>query len=202
MLAAIWVPIGLVGWFGPVVIVGTLATVIGLSASQLFPLLRNTLSWVRSFFKWLRGERVGVQLFAMALALLIFEFGAAAWIMPPRGDAEAFYIPYARVIAATQRIELMPGPYEYLSSIGLMGELHFGALISLANVSSAKFFVFPLAVSAAAMLVARTLPLPVPAPHQKLAGLGHSARLRSSQRERVVRVRLLQPAWAQSSYFG
>ena len=154
VLAAIWVPIGLVGWFGPVVIVGTLATVIGLSASQLFPLLRNTLSWVRSFFKWLRGERVGVQLFAMALALLIFEFGAAAWIMPPRGDAEAFYIPYARVIAATQRIELMPGPYEYLSSIGLMGELHFGALISLANVSSAKFFVFPLAVSAAAMLVA------------------------------------------------
>lgn len=154
VLAALWVPIGLVGWFAPPAIVGTLVAIILVSASQVLPSVRNAAVPVREFVEWLRGERVGSQLAAVALALLVLGFGLAAWLMPPLGDAEAFYIPYARIIAAARSLKPMPGPYADFSTIGLMGELHSAALISLDSVSAAKLFVFPLALSAAAMLAA------------------------------------------------
>jgi hypothetical protein len=89
-----------------------------------------------------------------ACLLLLGLFGIGAFLSPPRGDAEAFYMTYPKIIAASERIIPMPIPgYWSFSQVGLMGEMHFAVLMQLSGVQAAKLFVWPISVAAALMLM-------------------------------------------------
>ena len=86
-------------------------------------------------------------------ALLALGCGVGSWVLPPIGDAAAFYMAYPKIIAATGLLEPMHGPLYAFSVIGLPIELHYAALMVLADEHAAKFFMFPIAISAGVMLV-------------------------------------------------
>lgn len=93
------------------------------------------------------------RLLSLAALGVTFSYLLAALITPPIGDAEAFYLNYAQIIAATGELQPMPGAFAFFSTISLPGELHFAALISLAGQGAAKCFIFPIAGAIAAFLV-------------------------------------------------
>jgi len=68
-------------------------------------------------------------------------------------DAAAFYLPIAKVMAASHRLVPLPG-YEAFTTIGLQGEFHYAALMSLGSGQWAKLFVWPTSLAAAMMLLA------------------------------------------------
>ena len=92
------------------------------------------------------------KIIAVVLCILVAGFAASAWIRPPIGDAEAFYMTYAKLIAATGRLLPMPG-YEAFSSIGLSGELQFAALISIGGTAAAKLITWFVAIATTLSLV-------------------------------------------------
>lgn len=138
LLSSVWTAVALAGAFQPAVILGVLLLCIFIGAVLVRALPRPRL--------------VRPTPLAIALAVLIAAFGVAAAVTPPVGDAEAFYLVYARVIAASGRLEPMPGLYEGFSTIGLVGELHMAALVALSGVPAAKFLAWLVGLSAAAML--------------------------------------------------
>ncbi len=93
-----------------------------------------------------------ILIITVCTALLALGCGFGAWILPPKGDAAAFYMVYPKIIAATGLLEPMHGPFFFFSVIGLPVELHYAALMVLADEHAAKFFMFPIAVSVGVML--------------------------------------------------
>lgn len=154
LLAALWIFVALGGFLTPLAVI---AVCIVLTVASL-PLLPAVVRprWTRALEHavWLSRAHPGISLAAAALVLLIIGFGMAAWLKPPFGDAEAFYLVYARLIAVTQRLEPMPGLYEAFSTVGLVGEMHLAALIAAAGVPAAKVFAWMLGIALAALLVA------------------------------------------------
>jgi len=154
LLASVWLLLGLAGWLNPLpiwLIIAVLLAVLLLQPVGIIRLIRKP--WV-ALLDWWRGESLLPRLLGAATALLVLAFAAAAWTKPPFGDAEAFYMTYARITAASGRLEPMPGLYETFSSIGMVGEPHFAALISLSGVPAAKLFVWPLSLAGAGILLA------------------------------------------------
>lgn len=84
--------------------------------------------------------------------LLAIGTGLGALILPPKGDAAAFYMVYPKIIATTGLLEPMQGPFYFFSSIGLPVELHYTALMVLGDGQAAKFLIFSIALSAGVML--------------------------------------------------
>lgn len=116
--------------------------------------LINSKNYIRIFFDtWrttvLRSKPMPYWLSMILFfsVLLGFALAVGSWILPPRGDAAAFYFVYPKVIAATGLLKPIPGPFYFFSEVGLPLELHFAALISLADDHAAKLFVFPIAIS-------------------------------------------------------
>lgn len=100
-----------------------------------------------------RAMPLWLLLIAVLTVLLALSSGIGAWVLPPKGDAAAFYMVYPKIIAATGLLEPMHGPFYAFSVIGLPVELHYAALMVLADEHAAKFFMFPIAISAGVMLV-------------------------------------------------
>lgn len=154
VVAALLTVVALIGWLWPAVIAVGLAALVAAAARPMWTAARGALLGARDTLAWLRAEPAALRLTAVLLAVLVAGLGLAAAVRPPVGDAEAFYVVYGRLIAARGTLEPMPGLYAGFSSIGLMGELHFAALIALSGVAAAKLFVWPLALAAAAVLAA------------------------------------------------
>ncbi len=152
LISSAWMLLGLAGWLLPWVIWTVITSLIIASSALLLPAALHVLVRSRDTFRWLSGESPAMKVLAAGVALLVAGFAMAAWLKPPVGDAEAFYMTYARFIAATGQIKPMPGMYDAFSSIGMIGEPQFAALIALVGVPAAKLFVWPLALAAAAML--------------------------------------------------
>ena len=112
------------------------------------PTFRSFLTWLASW----RAESRLIRSIALIVFLLILGFAAAAVSFPPMGDAEAFYLTYAKVMASIGRLVPMPGMYGPFSTIGMSAELHFAALIILQGIPAAKLFVWPIAVAAGILL--------------------------------------------------
>jgi hypothetical protein len=151
LIGAILTLFGLAGWLRPGPIIALLLA--GLSGFLLLP--KNILALPSALFAWLIGWRAepwSIRALGLILSLIVLGFGMAALVHPPVGDAEAFYITYAKIMAATGTLAPMPGLYHAFSTISLPGELHFTALMVLADVHAAKFFVWPVALSGAAMI--------------------------------------------------
>ena len=69
-------------------------------------------------------------------------------------DGEAFYFVLPKVMASSHRLVALKNMYASFTQIGLSGEMHYAALMSISGDLSAKFFVSITALSLTQMLLA------------------------------------------------
>ena len=151
VISALLTVLGLIGWLRPLpLILVLLPGVVGLILGQksLCSCTYASLNALRVF----RAMPLWLLLIGGSTVLLALGAGIGAWVLPPKGDAAAFYMVYPKIIAATGLLEPMQGPFYFFSAIGLPVELHYAALMVLADEHSAKFFIFPIALSVGVML--------------------------------------------------
>lgn len=71
----------------------------------------------------------------------------------PISDGSGFYLALAKLIASSERLSVLPG-YEELTSIGLQGEMHFAALLTMKSPESIHLFVWLTIIAGSIMLLA------------------------------------------------
>ena len=167
LLAALWTAAGLGGRLSPPVVWGSVALLLALGGPWLAPVLRRGLGAARSTIRELSKLPPWLRAFALLLTLMVAGLGMAAWLKAPIGDGEAFYMTYAKVIADSERLAPLPGLYSAFSTIGLLGELHFAALMPAGGAGAGKLFVWVMALSAASVIAALC----------RAAGVGSAGRL-------------------------
>lgn len=149
--SALWTALGLLGFLRPTALL--LALALGMFGGVM---CRTTLraSWeatCRALSEW-KTLPSYLMIIVGCTGMLALACGVGAWILPPKGDAAAFYLVYPKIIAASGFLEPMPGPFRSFSTIGLPIELHYAALMILADDHAAKLFMFPIALSAGIFL--------------------------------------------------
>jgi hypothetical protein len=152
ILANLWLLIALSGWFSPVVvrITSLLLAIIGIATHhKIIPeFLHKAIEIIVGSFK----SRWGWKL-VFSLTILLCLGWATSLGRSPFGDGSDFYLAIAKVIASSHQLRPLPG-YEEFTSIGLQGEMHFAALMSLGSVDAAQLFPWPVTLAGAMMFVA------------------------------------------------
>lgn len=138
VLANIWVIIALTGSFSPSLVKGSVIflCIVGIILNyRLFP---NLKSQVTSIWRGAVRETWGWKITILA-ALIVW----LAWITSigrlPIADGSGFYLALAKTISASEQLAPLPG-YENLTSIGLQGEMHFAALMTLNSPEATQLF--------------------------------------------------------------
>jgi hypothetical protein len=150
-ISALLTVLGLIGQLRPLpLILVLLPGSVGLMLGR--KILQDCMDASFDGLKAIREMPLWLLLITGFTALLTLGTGIGAWVLPPKGDAAAFYMVYPKIIAATGLLEPMHGPYYFFSVIGLPVELHYAALMVLADEHAAKFFMFPIAMSVGVML--------------------------------------------------
>jgi len=153
VLANIWLLIGLTGWFktwGVAAVLMVCVLVGWRSARSLLTAFGRSCGG-----QWLeiRSEKRPWRLLGYLLIAQIVVMGLGALFMPARGDAVAFYMTVAKYMAHYDRLVPLPGTYHTFTQIGLQGEMHYAALMSLGSASAAKGFVWPISLAGLGMLL-------------------------------------------------
>lgn len=149
-LASLWLLVAIAGWFS-IEIVGVLC--ISFAAGGLYVgrnLFFNLKNQLLEIWYELRRDTWGWKLIA-ALTFLLCLLWITSLGRPLSGDATAFYMALAKLIAYSHRLSPFPG-YENFTNIGLIGELHFAALMSLHSPDAARLFSWPIIITAGIML--------------------------------------------------
>ena len=97
---------------------------------------------------WRNEESYAWKAIALLCGALLLLWGCAALAYPPMGDGEAFYFVYGKFIAAGGKLVPLTGDYEPFSTIGLLGEVHFAAVMAIAGAAAAKLLVWLTACAA------------------------------------------------------
>ena len=149
VLAQLLVLAGLVYDFTGVLVWAAMALSISLGAGALRNEAMPLMIVLRDARAGFRNERSyawnGIALLSGTLLVL---WGCAALAYPPMGDGEAFYFVYGKFIAAGGNLVPLTGNYEPFSTIGLLGEVHFAALMTIAGPAAAKLLVWLTACAA------------------------------------------------------
>lgn len=153
LLANLWIFFGLSSLLSPKVVIAVLILLFlagswfaRICFSRLLPSIRKELAW------W-QKETPTFKFIGLLVLLLILILALGAYLKPPIGDAEAFYLTYSKIIASSYRLLPMQGLYAMFSQIGLMGEMHYAVLMMLDDAKAAKLFIWPIAVATAMMLI-------------------------------------------------
>lgn len=151
VFTAVFTVLGLMGQLRPVPVgavlgLGWLALIASRpSAARGLAMLRNAWDSIWHLNWPMRCLAAVVVVFFLCLA-------PAALTMPPTGDAEAFYLAYAMIMASSGVLEPMRGTYEPFSSISLPAELHYAVLMRWQGAAAAKFLVWPVALTCGVFL--------------------------------------------------
>jgi hypothetical protein len=130
-VGGIWLLLAVLhGLLAPVVAAVGLALLLA-GAQTAWRLLPETAVRLRANGAELYAQGWAWWLVAVLLALLILEYGLAA-LHPAIGDAVAFYLPWARVMAASGQVMALPG-YDQFSAIWTLAEIHVAATMTLAG---------------------------------------------------------------------
>jgi len=153
VLAGVWLLIGLVGWFKTPVVAAVVMACVLVGWHPAKSLILHTGSALGGHWRQMRADGWAWRLLGYLLAAQIVVMGLSALFMPPRGDAGAFYMTLPKYMAHYERLVPQPN-YATFSQVGLQGEMHFAALMSLGSESAAKGFVWPTSLAAVGMLLA------------------------------------------------
>jgi len=142
ILAGLWQLIGVAGQFSPTIVGATLLICLVVGAKAGWELSRTMMNEVvAEMSSFGREPWVARILFWACLVLFAYQGVRSLISLPqPHGDAMAFYLTLPKVMAASHELRPSPGGYEAFTDIGLHGELHFAALMSLGAGTSAKAF--------------------------------------------------------------
>lgn len=150
VLACLWQILGLLAIFR----IQFIWTILILSVFCSFGLIKI----YRHFFSiqtlWMQLKKLSL-FWKLSLLMIVFSFliyGLGAILLPPAGDAEAFYMVLPKIMAATGRLQPQTNYFEF-SQIGLIGEMHFAALIALVGPGAAKLFVWITGIALAMALL-------------------------------------------------
>jgi len=151
--ASVWVLIALAGWFSPPIVFGvTVASLLfgwgrlRLDANLLF-------GQMRSVWRDLLSESWAWRLIAILTVLLLLLPGVSAGL-PLQGDALSLYMTLPKVIADSHQLSILPGPgADGFAFLGLQGEMHYAALMSLGSPDAARMFSWITVLAGAVMLV-------------------------------------------------
>jgi len=152
MLANFWLLLAIYSWFSPILI-KTITALLALAGIifcfkdgiEFSNKIKQTMI-VSLKDAW--GWRIISILTVLSCLLWFTSLGRSSY-----GDGASFYLPIAKVTAESHSLRLLPG-YEYLMSIGLQGEMHFAALMSLGSPGAARLFAWPTILAGAGMLLA------------------------------------------------
>ena len=158
LLGSIWLVLGLAGEFSLALIVGLLGLCLLIGAAVARRDFRDiSLRLWAQMVNHLSGLQAPVRFVAVLALLVVALLGAFNAILPVRfgaGDGIAFYMVLAKVMAASQRVVPVSG-HEYNHGVsGFMGEMHHAALLILDSEQAALLFVWVIALSMLAVLVA------------------------------------------------
>jgi hypothetical protein len=126
---------------------------------SLFLGLLSLKQFYRKLFEEVQGLltqllHIGVcwKILCILIVTLLVLLGVEAIMLPPMGDAEAFYMVLPKIMAATGSLLPQPNYYEF-SQIGLFGELHYAALMSIGSPQAAKFLTWFTSLALALILL-------------------------------------------------
>lgn len=147
-MTLIWTVVGLFGFLSSkVIIVTTLILIIGKAILFQFAHEKNVFK-NKTQKSPLDFKNILIHFpFCFLLLIVLLWHALLAYFSPVRGDAEAFYFTYAKIISHLNKLVAMPGPYYAFSSIGVFAELHFAVLMKLATPEAAKLLCWVCGVS-------------------------------------------------------
>lgn len=151
ILVNIWLFLGLASWFKVFLIWAILIVTIILGI-LLWPF--SSIIWLKIKEDLAKIKKLSFiwKVFLFLVGLLILFYALASIILPPSGDAEAFYMVLPKIMAFSERLRPQPNYYAF-SQIGLFGEMHFAALMAIASLAAAKFFTWFTALGTAILLL-------------------------------------------------
>lgn len=155
ILASLLLFLSLTGYFKNYIIWLVLITIVlsGIPVWSSFKrLLMDTSNSIKSFNNGFKVLPPIWRLFLSIIILLIILFAIGSIVLPPLGDAEGFYMVLPKIMAYTGYLR---PPHDFLSfsSIGLLGEFHFAALMVIADAAAAKFLVWFNALAVIGLLI-------------------------------------------------
>jgi len=152
ILANIWLLIALYGDFSSIIvgIIVSLLTIGGIA--QNYKLIFHFIQQLTNIYNESKSEPASWKLIIVLTLLICMAWGASLG-RSPIGDGSAFYLPIAKLIAVTHQLAPLPG-FEELATLGLQGEMHFAALMSLGSPGAAQLFSWPTILAGAILLLA------------------------------------------------
>ncbi len=154
ILSAFWLLVALAGFFSPPVIAATVAILLICGLKQAWPLLMGICRSIKSALTVEIDSESNVWKIIAALTIFLIILHCLTSFLPllPGHDAAAFYMVLAKIIAASHQFQIVPA-YKSFSAIGLYGEMHFAALMSIADLTAARLFLLTGSVSMALLLL-------------------------------------------------
>lgn len=151
--ASVWVLIALAGWFSPPIVFAVIVASLVFGWGR-FRLDANLLfGQMRSVWHDLLGESWAWRLIAILTVLLLLLPSVSAGL-PLQGDALSLYMTLPKVIAGSHHLSVLPGPGgDGFAFLGLQGEMHYAALMSLGSPDAARMFSWITVLAGAVMLV-------------------------------------------------
>ncbi len=107
-----------------------------------------------SVWKDFENESIIWKVFTLAILFLMVKYFLYGFLPLRTGhDAAAFYMVVGKLFSSTKKLTLLSG-YESFMSIGLHGEFHYAALMTLGSARAAKLFVWPISLAGVLLLTA------------------------------------------------
>lgn len=137
LLANLWVFLSLPGHFSPFLVKGIITILFIIGIALNYKLLVNTGKQFISILQEALNESWGWKILIFA-TLAIWLIWLPFWF-PYWSSSTRFYMALPKVIAASGQLKVLPG-YEEVASLGLQGEMHFAALMTMGSSESTQLF--------------------------------------------------------------
>lgn len=138
LLANLWVFIALTGNFSPPIVNGIIAILFILGILFNYKHTTGVARTIPLIWREFMNESRGWKLLILAILTMWL-----AWLTsigrPPTADGTRFYLALPKVISSSERLKPLPG-YEEVASLGLQGEMHFAALMTMGSPEATQVF--------------------------------------------------------------
>lgn len=163
ILASVWLLVGLGSVFSKSIIWLIIIVILIFGFFFLRHSYQNVSKKIKEGIEKLKHLSLIWKIILLMVVALILSYGVWSFLNLPAGDAEAFYMVLPKIMASSERLQPQPNYYDF-SQIGLVGEMHFAALISITDSAAAQFFTWFTALAAMMflLLIGSMLKLKVP----------------------------------------
>ncbi|MCL5407127.1 MAG: hypothetical protein M1429_01375 [Patescibacteria group bacterium] len=153
ILASTWLLLGLGSVFSKSIIWSIIILILLFGIIILRSSFQKSLAKIKEKVKKLKQLSLIWKIIFLFVIALILSYGVWSFVNLPAGDAEGFYMVLPKVMASARKLRPLPNTFDF-SQIGLSGEMHFAALMSIADSAAAQLFIWFTAIAATMFLLA------------------------------------------------